>query len=161
MSIVYLQEACVCPDRQVKLWCICDEQDVAVYVNGGSDWPEEEGEDVAWLVWGNDDGCAEVLYLKWKEKKWCRIHRHNLLFLWSLSNHSGDTHIKHGFGLFGQWHIVYSDGKAERICEEDGSVHGVDRAVPDVEQCSRVVEAQVAVRRGDKPENNLRKLKCS
>lgn len=44
--IVYLQEACVSPDRQVKLGCICEEQNVAVYVNRRSDWPEEQGEDV-------------------------------------------------------------------------------------------------------------------
>lgn len=33
MVIVYLQEACVSPDRQVKLGRICDQQNVAVYVN--------------------------------------------------------------------------------------------------------------------------------
>lgn len=61
------------------------------------------------------------------------------------------THIKHGFGLFGQGHVVYPDGKAEGICEEDGSVHGVHRTVPDVEQCSCVVKAQIAARRDYKP----------
>lgn len=69
VSSVYLQEARVGPDRQVKLWCVCDEQDIAVYVNGRSDWPEEQGEDVTWLVWGNNDGRAEVLHLKEKEEK--------------------------------------------------------------------------------------------
>ncbi len=64
MSSVYLQEARVGPDRQMKLWSICDEQDIAVYVNGGSDWPEEEGEDVTRLMWRNNDGCTEVLHLK-------------------------------------------------------------------------------------------------
>lgn len=33
-------------------------------MDGGSDWPEEEGEDVARLMWGNNDGCAYVLRLK-------------------------------------------------------------------------------------------------
>lgn len=42
---------------------------------------------------------------------------------------------------------MYPDGKAEGICEEDGSVHGVHRTVPDVEQCSCVVKAQIAARR--------------
>lgn len=41
---------------------------------------------------------------------------------------------------------MYPDSKAERICEENGSVHGVNRTVPDVEQCSCVVKAQVAAR---------------
>lgn len=44
---MYLQEARVGPDWQVELGCVCDQQDIAVYVNGGSDRPEEEGEDVA------------------------------------------------------------------------------------------------------------------
>lgn len=52
----------------MKLGCVCDEQDVAVNVNGGSDRPEEEGEDVTGLVWGNEDGCSEVLHLKQKQK---------------------------------------------------------------------------------------------
>lgn len=43
------------------------------------------------------------------------------------------VNLKHGFGLSGEGHIVYPDGKAEGICEEDGSVHWVDRTVPDVE----------------------------
>lgn len=47
---------------------------------------------------------------------------------------------------------MYPDGKAKGICEEDGSVHWVDRAVPDVEQRGCVVKAQVAARREDKPE---------
>lgn len=60
--------------------------------------------------------------------------------------------LKHGFGLFGQGHVVYPDGKAEGIREEDGSVHWVDRAVPDVEQCSCVVKAQVAAKRDNQPQ---------
>lgn len=73
---------------------------------------------------------------------------------WPLLTH--DAHIKHGFGLFRQGHIVYTDGKAEGICEIDGSVHWVDGAVPDVEQCSCVVKAQVAARGDDKQEKSLR-----
>lgn len=68
MSTVYLQEASVSPNRQVKLWCICDEQYVAVYMDGWSNWSEEEGEDVTRLVWVDEDGCAEVLHLKQREK---------------------------------------------------------------------------------------------
>lgn len=66
---MYLQEPGVGPDRQVKLGSVSDEQDIAVYVNGGSDWPEEEREDVMGLVWGDNDGRAEVLHLKSKEKE--------------------------------------------------------------------------------------------
>lgn len=47
---------------------------------------------------------------------------------------------------------MYPDGKAEGVCEEDGSVHWVDRAVPDVEQRRCVVKAQVAARGDGKPE---------
>lgn len=68
-SAVYLQEACVGADWQVELWCICNQQDVAVYVNGWSDWPEQEREDVTWLMWGDENRCTEVLHLKWKERK--------------------------------------------------------------------------------------------
>lgn len=63
------------------------------------------------------------------------------------------VNLKHGFGLFGQGDVVYPDSKAEGICEEDGSVHRVYRAVPDVEQRSCVVKAQVAARRDEKPQN--------
>lgn len=48
---------------------------------------------------------------------------------------------------------MYPDSKAEGIGEEDGSVHRVYRAVPDVEQRSCVVKAQVAARRDEKPQN--------
>lgn len=41
---------------------------------------------------------------------------------------------------------MYPDGEAEGIGEEDRSVHGVNGTVSDVEQCGRVVEAQVADR---------------
>lgn len=58
------------------------------------------------------------------------------------------AHIKHCFGLFGEGHVVYPDCEAEGICEEDGSVHRVHGAVPDVEQCGCVVKAQVAATRG-------------
>lgn len=69
------------------------------------------------------------------------------------------VNLKHSFGLFGKGHIVYPDGKAEGICEEDGSVHWVDRTVPDVEQCCCVVKAQVTARRDDQPEKLLGKPK--
>lgn len=69
VSSVYLQEARVGSDWQVKLGCVCDEQNVAVYVNGWSDWPEEEGEDVTRLVWGDNDGRAEVLHLQDKQRE--------------------------------------------------------------------------------------------
>lgn len=65
---MYLQEAGVGPDRQVKLGCVCDEQDVAVYVDGGSHRSEEQGENVPRLVCGDQDGGAEVLRLKQKGK---------------------------------------------------------------------------------------------
>lgn len=42
---------------------------------------------------------------------------------------------------------MYPDCKAEGISEEDGSVHRVDGAVPDVEQRRCVVKAQVAATR--------------
>lgn len=48
----------------MKLGRVCDQQDIAVYVNGGSDCPEEEGEDVAGLVRRDEDGRAEVLHLR-------------------------------------------------------------------------------------------------
>ncbi len=48
------------------------------------------------------------------------------------------------------------DGKAEGIREEDGSVHGVDGTVPDVEQRGCVVKAQIAERREGKPEKPLK-----
>lgn len=51
---------------------------------------------------------------------------------------------------------MYTDGKAEGVCEIDGSVHWVDGAVPDVEQCSCVVKAQIAARGDDKQEKSLR-----
>lgn len=54
---------------------------------------------------------------------------------------------------------MYPDGKAEGVCEEDGSVHWVHRTVPDVEQCSCVVEAQVAARRDYKPVSQEKPLK--
>lgn len=71
LSSVYLQEARVRPDREMKLGRICNKQHVAVNVYGRSDRPEEEGEDVTGLVWGNNDGCAEVLHLKQDQKKCC------------------------------------------------------------------------------------------
>lgn len=45
-SFAYLQKACVSPNRQMKLGCVCEQKNIAVYVNGWPDWPEEEGEDV-------------------------------------------------------------------------------------------------------------------
>ena len=42
---------------------IRDQEDVAVDVCGGADWPEVEGEDVAGLLRGNQDWLAEVLHL--------------------------------------------------------------------------------------------------
>lgn len=53
--LLYLQEARVGSNRQVELGSVCDEQDVAVDVNGGPDWPEEKGEDVAGLVGSDND----------------------------------------------------------------------------------------------------------
>lgn len=44
---------------------------------------------------------------------------------------------------------MYPDCEAEGICEEDGSVHRVHGAVPDVKQCGCVVKAQVAATRGN------------
>lgn len=60
---------------------------------------------------------------------------------------SGDTHVKHGFSLFGQGHIVYLDCKVEDICEKYGSVHWVNRTVPDMEQGGCVIKTQVAARK--------------
>ena len=40
-----------------------DQEDVAVDVCGGADWPEVQGEDVAGLLRGDQDGLAEVLHL--------------------------------------------------------------------------------------------------
>lgn len=63
-KLLNLQEACVSPDRQVKLGCICNEQDVAVYVNGRSDRLEEQRKDVPRLVLGDDYRRGEVVHLK-------------------------------------------------------------------------------------------------
>lgn len=45
--LVYLQKAGICPNREVELGCIGDEEDVAVYVDRRPYRPEEQGEDVA------------------------------------------------------------------------------------------------------------------
>lgn len=45
---------------------------------------------------------------------------------------------------------MYPDGKTEGICKENGSVHWVNRTVPNVKQCSCVVKAQVAEKKGEK-----------
>lgn len=125
-------------------------------MNGGSDWPEEEGEDVARFVRGNNDRCTEVLHLKQKEREKKNIYIISISVHITLHNQSNlilmTVNLKHSFGLFGKGHIVYPDCKAEGICEEDGSVHWVDRTVPDVEQCCCVVKAQVTARRDDQPE---------
>lgn len=63
---------------------------------------------------------------------------------------SAVAHFEHCFGLPGQRHVVYSDRKAEGVCEEYRSVHWVHRAVSNVEQCSRVVKAQVAARKSNR-----------
>lgn len=144
---MYLQEARVRPDREVKLGRICNEQHVAVNMYGGSDRPEEEGEDVTGLVWGNNDGCAEVLHLKQNQKKCygfsdCECHVTIIP--------SAILNLKHGCSFFRQRHVMYLDGKTEGICKENGSVHGVNRTVPNVKQCSCVVKAQVAEKKGEK-----------
>lgn len=72
--IVYLQEARVSSNRQVKLGCVCDEQDIVVDVNGRSDCPEEEREDVSGLMWRDEDGCAEVLHLRHRREKVTSFH---------------------------------------------------------------------------------------
>lgn len=126
----------------MELGGVGDEQDVAVYVDGGSDRPEEEGEDVARLVRRNEEGDAEVLHLRQTEKK--RRHKLGPVVRTRCLDAGGPAHVKHGFGLFGQRHVVYPDGEAEGVGEEDGSVHRVHGAVPDVEQSGRLVEAQVA-----------------
>lgn len=115
-------------------------------MNGGSDRPEEEREDVTGLVWGNNDGHAEVLHLKQNQKK-CYIST----FVTHFTILPSAVHnLKHGCGLFGQGHVMYPDGKTEGICKVNGSVHRVNRTIPNVEQRSRVVKAQVAERRGNK-----------
>lgn len=53
------------------------------------------------------------------------------------------TYVKHCFGLFRQWHIVYAYGKVKGVGEVDGPVHRIYRTVSDVEQGGCVVEAQV------------------
>lgn len=137
--LFHLQEAGVSPDRQMKLGRISDEQDIAVYVDGGPHWPEEEGEDIPGVVCRDEDGRAEVLHLWQEEKPWGRFAP------WKAGGAASDhTHAKHGFGLFRQRHVVYLDGKAEGVGEEHGSAHRVYRAVPDVEQSSCVVKAQIA-----------------
>lgn len=47
---------------------------------------------------------------------------------------------------------MYPDGKTEGISKENGSVHRVNRTIPNVEQRSCVVKAQVAEKRGNKTE---------
>lgn len=43
-------------------------------MNGGSNRPEEEREDVTGLMWGNNDGCAEVLHLEQNQEQSLRLH---------------------------------------------------------------------------------------
>lgn len=42
-------------------------------MNGGSDRPEEQREDVTGLVRGNDDGRAEVLHLRRNQREASRL----------------------------------------------------------------------------------------
>lgn len=125
----------------MKLGCVSDEQDIAVYVDGGPHWPEEEGEDVPGVVCRDEDGRAEVLHLQQRDRRWERFgagKQQGLLLL--------KTYAEHGFGLFRERHVVYLDRKPKGIGEEDRSAHRVYRAVPDVEQRSCVVKAQVAAK---------------
>lgn len=103
----------------------------------------------------DDDGRAEVLRLKATqqgEKKMKAV----LIFLctsrlrlWGRAR-CRRSNLEHGFSLFRQGNVVYPHGEAEGVGEEDGSVHRVDRTVSDMEQCGRVVEAQVADRQDGK-----------
>lgn len=38
-------------------------------MDGGPDWPEEKGKNVARFVWSDDDGGAKVLHLKATRKE--------------------------------------------------------------------------------------------
>lgn len=113
---------------------------------GGSDRPEEEREDVTGLVWGNNDGCAEVLHLKRDQEKALRC----LTLCTPPPIPSVILNLKHGRGLFRQGHVMYPDGKTEGISKENRPVHRVNRTIPNVEQRSCVVKAQVAEKRGNK-----------
>lgn len=61
---MYLQEARVGSDGQVKFRSIGDEENVAVDVDGGSYWPKQKGENVARLVGRDKNRHAEIAHLK-------------------------------------------------------------------------------------------------
>lgn len=67
LFLMYLQEACVGPDWQVKFRSIGDEENVAVDVDGGSYWSKQKGENVAGLMGRDKNWCAEIMHL-WKNK---------------------------------------------------------------------------------------------
>lgn len=63
LFLMYLQEACVGPDWQVKFRSIGDEENVAVDVDGGSYWSKQKGENVAGLMGRDKNWCAEIMHL--------------------------------------------------------------------------------------------------
>lgn len=122
-------------------------------MDGGPDWPEEEGKNVARFVGRDYDGGAEVLRLKatqWGERKRVLICLCTSWLQLRVRSQCRRSNLEHSFGLFRQGHVVYPHGEAKGVSEEDGSVHRVDRTVSDMEQCGCVVEAQVADRRDGK-----------
>lgn len=62
--LMYLQEACVGPDRQVKFRSIGNEENIAVDVDGGSYWPKQKREYVARLMGRDKNRQAEIANLK-------------------------------------------------------------------------------------------------
>lgn len=147
---MYLQEACVGPDWQVKFRSIGDKENVAVDVDGRSYWSKQKGENVAGLMGRDKNWCAEIMHLlKTKNKKTHQYFTFILIFL--LEKFSADkivkarkiAHIEHCLGFFGKGHIVDAYGKVESISEVDGPVHWIYRTVSDVEQGGCVVKAQV------------------
>lgn len=62
----YLEKAGVSPDGEVELGGICDQQDVAVDVDGGTHRLEVQCENALGLVRKDEDGRAEVVDLSRK-----------------------------------------------------------------------------------------------
>lgn len=61
---VYLQKAGICPDWEVELRCVGDEEDIAVDVDRRPHRPEEQREDVARFMGRDKHWCAEIMHLK-------------------------------------------------------------------------------------------------